>query len=96
MAKITVNIPAGLSFDAAEVAEALRSIADALDDLAETQRRVAETSDPDAKLALQLSNFEQLRKVSRLTDAAVKAVDVLRLVKSVVDQADVSPERIIQ
>jgi len=96
MLKITVNVPAGISFDAAEVGGALRSIADALNDLADIQRRGAETSDPGAKLALQLSNFEQLRKVSGLTDAAVKAIDGLRLVKSVLDQTDVSPERIIQ
>ncbi len=96
MSKITINVPAGISFDATEVGAALRALADALNELAETQRRVADTSDPAAKLALQISTFEQLRKVSGLTDAAVKAVDVLRLIKSVVDQADVSPERIIQ
>jgi hypothetical protein len=96
MPKITLNVPAGISFDAAGVGGAFRSIAGALSDLADTQRRVAETSDPGAKLALQISNFEQLQKVSGLTDAAVRAIDVLRLVKSILDQADISSERIIQ
>jgi hypothetical protein len=94
--KITVNVPNGISIDATGVAKDLRSLADLLDEVAERQRRIAETSDPAAKLALQISMLEPLHKISTLTEAAVRATDVLRLLKSILDQADVSPERLLQ
>jgi len=96
MAKITVNVPNGISIDAAEVACQLRSLADVLDQAAEHQRRIAETGDPATKLTFQISLFRSLQKVSNLTDSAVRATDALRLLKSLIDQADVSPERLLQ
>jgi hypothetical protein len=74
MSKVTFNVPAGISFDAAEIGGALRSIAEAMTDLAETQRRIAEADDPSERVALQISTVSQLRKVSCLTDRAAKAL----------------------
>ena len=52
MAKMTVNVPNGISFDVAEVAGLLRSLVDVLDQAAEYQRRIAEARDPATRLRL--------------------------------------------
>ena len=96
MLKVTVSVPAGLSFDVAEFARTFRSIADALDEAAEGKRLVAEASNPAGKAAFQMRAFDSLRKVSSLTGPIVTATDVLRLIASVLDWADVSPERVLQ
>jgi hypothetical protein len=96
MAKITVNVPNGISIDAAEIAGRFRSLADVLDQAAENQRRIAEAGDPATKLTLQISLFHSLQEVANLTDSAVRATDVLRLLKSLIGQADLSPERLLQ